>query len=213
MAGLDATGKAGGLRPGRLDPEALEQVVSKLARPALALARRMLPEASLAEDAVQEALLRVVRWADRYRPSMPLDNWFYAIVRNVCRDMLRRRARQARAISAVAAGQPTQIDPPDPATADVRQFLNRLGPEARTALTLRVVDGLSFREVAAAVGISEEAAKKRAQRALRRLRDLYRAADAAGGERPAARPKRRSPIALPSIAKGLSPPGPGERTG
>jgi len=35
---------------------------------------------------------------------------------------------------------------------------------------LRIIHGLGFRDVAAALGISEEAAKKRAQRALRRLR-------------------------------------------
>ena len=37
-------------------------------------------------------------------------------------------------------------------------------------LVLRIVHGLGFRDVAAALGISEEAAKKRAQRALKRLR-------------------------------------------
>ena len=58
---------------------------------------------------------------------------------------------------------------------EARDLLAALPPRDRVVLTLRVLHGLAFRDVAAALGISEEAAKKRAQRALRRLRVFLQA--------------------------------------
>ena len=53
---------------------------------------------------------------------------------------------------------------------DICNMLDVLARGERDVLELRIVHGLGFRDVGAALGISEEAAKKRAQRALRRLR-------------------------------------------
>jgi len=57
----------------------------------------------------------------------------------------------------------------------------------RDVLTLRVVHGLTFREVAAALEITEEAAKKRGQRGLRRLRKHVTAAREAAPDAPPSR--------------------------
>lgn len=77
----------------RGDAEAFEQIVSRFLAPALAAAHEVLSDHALAEDAVQEAFLRVVRRRDRYLPAKPFSSWFYAILRNLCTDMLRRRAK------------------------------------------------------------------------------------------------------------------------
>jgi len=53
---------------------------------------------------------------------------------------------------------------------DLRRALNRLGHDDRLALVLRYYIDLSFDEVAQALGISEQAARSRIQRAVRRLR-------------------------------------------
>ena len=53
---------------------------------------------------------------------------------------------------------------------DTLDLLDGLPRKARAVLTLRIVHDMAFRDVAAALGISEAAAKKRAQRALRQLR-------------------------------------------
>jgi DNA-directed RNA polymerase specialized sigma24 family protein len=55
---------------------------------------------------------------------------------------------------------------------EIPKLLDVLAHNERDVLVLRIVHGLGFRDVAAALGISEEAAKKRAQRALRRLRAM-----------------------------------------
>ena len=81
----------------RLDASAFERIVSRFLSPALAAAGQILSDAALAEDAVQETFLRLVRGREAYVATKPLASWFYAILRNVCTDMLRRRARQAHA--------------------------------------------------------------------------------------------------------------------
>jgi len=151
------------------DAEAFNEVVERSLPRALGVARALLGDASLAEDAVQEAFLRVVRRRDAYVPGRPFGSWFFAILRNVCADARRARARQARLVREVAA---LPRAAPGRADRDVStpSLLARLPKGEREVLTLRVVQELSFREVAAAMGISEEAAKKRAQRGLRRLR-------------------------------------------
>jgi RNA polymerase sigma-70 factor (ECF subfamily) len=154
----------------RLDAEAFEEIVRRFTAPALAAARQILSNASLAEDAVQETFLRVVRGRRRYCPSRPFSSWFYSVCRNVCVDMLRRQARQAKLLASAAWSPPPA--PPAPWEGlDAVDLLAHLPHGDRMVLTLRVVHELAFGDIAAVLGISEEAAKKRAQRALRRLRE------------------------------------------
>ncbi|HUT32631.1 MAG TPA: sigma-70 family RNA polymerase sigma factor [Planctomycetota bacterium] len=157
----------------RLDDGAFGQLVARYMAPALGVARQLLPDRALAEDAVQEAFLRLVRRRERYDPTRPFAPWFYAILRNVCTDVLRRQARAAQAVQEAGherARREGGIAPSGEALA----LLGQLGADDQAVLVLRVVQGLAFGEVAAALGISEEAAKKRAQRALRRLREAAR---------------------------------------
>jgi len=152
----------------RLDSDAFEQIVSSYMSRALAVARQILSDHALAEDAVQESFLRVIRKRDQYVCSSPFSCWFYAIVRNVCVDMLRQQARQKQAMEEIANGGQAGTIWTD--LSQIPKLLGGLAHGERDVLMLRIVHGLQFRDVAAALGISEEAAKKRAQRALRRLR-------------------------------------------
>lgn len=155
-----------------LDADAFRQLVAHFLAPGLAVARQLVSEQALAEDAVQEAFLRIVRGRERYDAAKPFAPWFYAILRNVCTDMLRRQARQAKAMAEIARRTASDGSAPPSHELDAMDLLARLPDAARAVLTLRVVHDLSFRDVAAALGIGEEAAKKRAQRALRQLREL-----------------------------------------
>jgi RNA polymerase sigma-70 factor (ECF subfamily) len=164
----------------RLDSEAFEQIVSCYMSPALAVARQILSDHALAEDAVQESFLRVIRKRDQYVSTSPFSCWFYAIVRNVCVDMLRRQARQKQAMEEIASGGYDRTTRTE--VSEIPKLLDGLAPGERDVLTLRIVQDLQFRDIAAALGISEEAAKKRAQRALRRLRAKTRSSERSSGK-------------------------------
>ncbi len=164
----------------------MDALVASLGPRALVLAERLTGDRAQAEDAVQEALLRVVRNRTRFDPRKAFHPWFYAILRHVCTDLRRRRRRDRLRLDGEAPRTPP-ASPPGQAEswADARDLLGRLPSSLADALVLRVYGGMSFAEVAAALGIGTEAAKKRAQRGLRKLRDLLEAAET---PRPAPRP-------------------------
>jgi RNA polymerase sigma-70 factor (ECF subfamily) len=161
----------------RGDHDALDALVGHYLGPALGVARELLGDRAAAEDAVQETFLRLVRKARQYDPARPFSPWFYAVLRNVCRDTLRRRGRERSALERRAATADCAAFPPEPPGRKLPalRLLDRLPEGERNVLRLRIVHDLSFRDVAAALDISREAAKKRAQRGLRRLRGLLRA--------------------------------------
>ena len=167
-----------------LDAGAFDEIVSRYLSSAVAVARQILSDSALAEDAAQEAFLRVVRKRQQYQPDKRFSSWFYTILRNICRDMLRKQTRQRALVREVAARQTANDTGPPTDSSDELELLRILSPEARAVVDLRVAQGLSFRDVAAALGISEEAAKKRAQRALKQLREASsRTANAPPGPR------------------------------
>jgi RNA polymerase sigma-70 factor (ECF subfamily) len=67
---------------------------------------RMLGSSFEAEDAVQEALLRAWRNADRFEGRSAFKSWLYKIATNVCLDMLNGRKRRARPMDLSAVGTP-----------------------------------------------------------------------------------------------------------
>lgn len=151
-----------------LDETAFERIVCDYTPPASAMAHQMLQDPALAEDAVQEAFIRVIRKRRQFVSSRPFSHWFYAILRNICIDMLRKRKREKNAarhlvhrIKRFIRSEPES---------DCLSLLSTLPLHERSVLELRAVHSMTFEEIAIALDISQEAAKKRAQRGLRKLR-------------------------------------------
>ena len=152
----------------------------------LALCRRMLLDAEEARDAAQEVFLRAYRNAGSYQPRGQVFTWLYRIAVNYCLNRLRRR-HLARFVPLLGSGGEAGIEPADPglgasASLETRQrwralraSIQRLPPGQRAVLVLAKFEGLSYREIAAALGISEGAVESRLVRAMRSLT----AADAA----------------------------------
>ena len=110
--------------------------------------------------------------------------------------MLRRHARQVK-LTASLAGRGTARPPAPWDGLDVPELLATLPQGDRAVLLLRIAHDLTFGDVAAVLGISEEAAKKRAQRGLRRLRQDSRVrrwcSDGRGAASMAAAAERQAP--------------------
>jgi len=162
-----------------LDSQAFDQIVARYLGPSLAVAGQYLQDFSLSEDAVQTAMMRVIKQRSRYQPGRPFANWFYTILRNTCRDMLRSQSRQARLVREAAAVKASGMQAASDGGLETRDLLATLPKILREVLELRILHGLAFKDISAALDISPEAAKKRAQRGLRQLRE----ARSAWGER------------------------------
>lgn len=152
----------------RLDKTAFERLVNNYTPPATALAHQMLRDPALAEDAVQEAFVRVIRKRRQYVSSRPFAHWFYAILRNICIDTLRRQKREKAVVQHLTHRIKHFIR--NERAPDCIGLLGSLGPHERSVLELRAVHSMTFEDIAIALDISVEAAKKRAQRGFRKLR-------------------------------------------
>ena len=82
------------LRTAAGDSEAFEVLLDRWEGPAKRYAWRMLGDWQSAEDAAQEAFLRVYRSSSEYRPTARFTTWFYTVLGNVCRDRLRLLRRR-----------------------------------------------------------------------------------------------------------------------
>lgn len=153
-----------------LDHRAARELVRRYSGRALTIARSYLADSHACDDALQESFLRLVRERRRYRTGSPFAPWFYSVVRNVCRDALRRN-RAYRTMRDEVAHEADTRRPATPTPSTAGRLLAHLDPPDRRVIVLGVCAGFSMAEIAAATGCGVEAAKKRAQRALRKLRE------------------------------------------
>jgi RNA polymerase sigma factor (sigma-70 family) len=143
-----------------------------------AVAYRMLGSTSEAEDAVQEAWLRLGR--SDTTDVQNLGGWLTTVVGRVCLDMLRsRKSRREDLLDEQVAepivGREDQVDPEHQAViADsvgmaLLVVLETLAPDERLAFVLHDLFGVSFDEIAPIVGRNAAAARQLASRARRRV--------------------------------------------
>ena len=126
---------------------------------------RAIVGAQAAEDCFQETFLAALRAYPRLRPDSSPRAWLLTIAHNKAIDQLRRARRE----------RPTdEIEPVEaPAPADdgeIWDAVAALAPRQRAAVALRFVADLSHREIAAAIGCSEEASRRSLHEGLATLR-------------------------------------------
>jgi RNA polymerase sigma-70 factor (ECF subfamily) len=121
----------------------------------------------LAEDLTSETFLALYRNLDQIDASR-LPHWLFTVVRNRARDHWRRRMVEQRYLETVA--EPVSADPPfERLVLESRD----LRPVHRTCLMMRYVYGMTRREIAAKMGLSETQVKGYLQYALELLRKTY----------------------------------------
>lgn len=159
------------------DQTAFAVLVERYQRRAFAVALRLLGRRADAEDAVQQAFLRLYESRAAYNPRWRLNTWFYRILTNACIDEL-RRARPLRPLDGLDFPAP---DVPDRSLAKrerdtlLQASLATVPVEARIALTLYYGDGRTYREIGAIRGISVNTVKTHLRRGRTALRKALRA--------------------------------------
>jgi RNA polymerase sigma-70 factor (ECF subfamily) len=171
------------------DPQAFAVLVERHERMVLRTALRLLGHLDLAQDAAQDAFLRLHRHIGRFDESRELGPWLYRIVVNVCRDVA-RRGRGARLVAledAAALASPNEgaREREDAIARDeqrrlIQAALLTLPTREREAIVLRDIEGLSTDEVARVLGSS--AGTVRSQVSTARVK-IKRYVEAHGGLR------------------------------
>lgn len=161
------------------DQEAFRELFRRYAPVVLGIARRGAGSRDEAEDLVQQTFLQVHRGRLDFRPDARVRPWLLTIALNVKREFLRRQVRNpVRTVDAETLnGWASEQGDPERAVRDarVRLAVERLPELQREVVELHWFAGLSFGEIAQALGATESAVKLRAFRAYRVLRDHFEA--------------------------------------
>ena len=167
----------------RGDANAFEYLVAAYEKNVYNLALRMTGNPEDAEDMAQEAFLKAYSSLDSFRGDSKFSVWLYRIVSNVCLDFLRKqKKRQSFSLSMEDDdGEEGELELPDlrrlpedelekKLTRDaVQRGLAQLPEDARQILLLREIQGLSYEEIASALGIDLGTVKSRIFRARKKL--------------------------------------------
>jgi RNA polymerase sigma-70 factor (ECF subfamily) len=155
------------------DGRAFQILARRHAGGALRLARRILGSEALAEEVVQDALLRVWINAPRWRPEAAFRTWLYRIVVNLCLNAKRRAGdlplAAADLLADPAPGAEAQLVARE-RDAAVAAAVAALPARQRAAIVLTYQEGLSNAEVAAVLDTSVSGVETLLVRAKRALR-------------------------------------------
>ncbi|MDX2184093.1 MAG: RNA polymerase sigma factor [Gemmatimonadaceae bacterium] len=156
----------------RGDRAAFAVLVERYYPRALRFASRMLGDPLDAEEAVQDAWVRVHGALPRFVDGAAFEPWFFRILANRCRTSSGKRARYVTVVvtADVVPDSAAPVAPDDSWRDEVQRALAQLPAEQREAFLLRHVEDLSYEEIAEATGIGLSAARMRVKRACDALR-------------------------------------------
>jgi RNA polymerase sigma-70 factor (ECF subfamily) len=160
-------------------------LVALLQRRALRVAYHYLRDAADADEAVQDAFIKVFLHIEQYREELPFDVWFMRILVNACLDRLKSRTRQQRWIAGPSedtldARPVEQAAGTEPSTeqrllarerwAEVAKAVALLPDRQKLVFTMSHVDERTAAEISAVTGMSPATVRVHLFRAIRKLR-------------------------------------------
>lgn len=174
--------------------ERFADLVAHQQRRAVRIAYHYLRDAHDADEAVQDAFLKVFTHITSYREELPFEVWFTRILVNGCLDIRKSRARRLRwVLPSTASGESAiHADPVAPQPGPEARLLSserarqisaavdQLPDRQRAVFTLCHIGEQSTSEVSAALGLSEATVRVHLFRAVRKLRKLLAPSDSQG---------------------------------
>lgn len=133
------------------DEKAFDDIVARHEAKVRMVAGGILRDPALAQDVAQETFLTAYQKAESYRGAGSVRSWLLGIAFRRSLDELRRRRRRSETMLAERSEPSVQPLGELEASWDVKVALSALSPESRTALLLKEVEGLSYREIADAL--------------------------------------------------------------
>jgi len=163
--------------PAEWTPPSWDEVVRLHSARVYRLAYRLTGDPHDAEDLTQEVFVRVFRSLSNYTPGT-FEGWLHRITTNLFLDTVRRKARirfeglADDAAERIAGREPSPSEAYDDThlDADIQGALDALPPEFRAAVVLCDIEGLSYEEIAATLGVKLGTVRSRIHRGRAQLR-------------------------------------------
>jgi len=172
-------------RVAKQDRSAFEQLYRETSRRLYGVALRIVREPNLAQDVIQDAFIRLWRYAHTFNPDLSSpETWLHQIVRNRALDMVTQQPQHTSTISLEQFGDEEGDDSEgslEASTQDadneehlaIRGCLSKLEGKYRQVLTLAFNHGMSHAEIAEHIGVPLGTVKTWSRRGLAELKTLY----------------------------------------
>lgn len=147
---------------------------------ALKVAYRFLRDKEHAEDVVQEAFIKTFRKVHLFEGRSSFKSWLTQVVLNTCKNRIRKHSRESLGLE---TPKPSRTLGPEDSTIhlDIGEMLKAaigsLPDKQQQALTLRVYEDLSFKEIAEIMNSPYDTAKANYRHALLKLREQFESCD------------------------------------
>lgn len=128
------------------------------------------------EELVQDTFVRAFSSIDSFRGESSLRTWLFTIERRLMLDRRRAERRQKVTVPVIPADSVTEFDALDALVAEeaelkVKRAVDSLSPMQREVFTLRVEQGMSYRDIAEIVGSTEGAARVHYHNAMQAVKE------------------------------------------
>ena len=168
------------------DLEAFEGLIKAYERLIYNAAYKMIPNPQDAEDISQEVIIKVYKSISKCAGAASFKSWLFRIINNTCIDEIRRRKGKTNLSLDTDYGEdsghrenPVLRDESTPETEflrkdmneNIQSAINKLPPDYKAVIIMRDINGLSYDEVASALGINMGTVKSRIARARKKLKD------------------------------------------
>ena len=163
------------------DLEAMDVLIERHHGSVYRMCLSILREVDRAEDAVQETFIKAFRGIARFRGESQFKTWLMTIAGNEAKGALRKSGRRREQ----ALDDSPELHSADPDIEEhtammddatrVRRMVDELPVKQRMAVTLRVDEGLSFKEIGDVIESSEGAARVNYHHGIRRLKEMVSA--------------------------------------
>jgi RNA polymerase sigma-70 factor (ECF subfamily) len=154
-------------------PVALEQLFATLRPELLRFAWWLARDRAVAEDVVQEAMLRAWRSRDALKDPAAARGWLLTIVRREHARLYERKRLEIVDLAEVIAAEDTQLAADGDEMVGLRLAMTQLPDDYRIPLVMQVLGGFTTDEIAQELALSTAAVLTRLFRARNRLRSIY----------------------------------------
>ncbi len=140
----------------------------------VAIAHSILGDRHLAEDAAQQAFAKAALKLPQLKKESRFAGWLAVICRNIAKDMARNVGAGLRVCPTDDLSMIAAESRDDDTAETVREAISKLSASARELIFLRYYDGMSYEQISAVLGISEQAINGRLRRAKKKMADYLR---------------------------------------
>ena len=130
------------------DKKSFAQVINIIQPKLLSFATNILKDKSIAQDAVQESLINIIKGITKLKDHKKFHAWIYQVTRNKCLDIIRKNNKYKKDCDLEAIAEPQSKTTNHDEQHDMMRMINKLPPKQKNIIQLFYYDGFTVREIA-----------------------------------------------------------------